>query len=83
MNVSLWPSFQFVIDDKVIKEYYEKYLSAVKQGQWIDKYWTTEDDWGCYNHHSITCSVCKEEYNGKYFRRSNYCPHCGAKMYIC
>ena len=89
MIVSLWPSFQFVIDDKAIKEYYEKYLcdntTTVKQGQWIDKYWTTEDDWGCYNHHTITCSICKEEYNWKDFSisKSNYCPHCGAKMYIC
>ena len=29
MIVSLWPSFQFVIEDKVMKEYYEKYLKTI------------------------------------------------------
>ena len=62
----------------------EAYLLAedgwrkVSQAEWIERRWTTEDDWGCINHRSIECSACKTEIkNGEL---TNYCPHCGAEM---
>lgn len=81
MIVSLWPSFQFVIEDKVMKEYYEKYLrdntTTVKQGQWINPHWQSSI-------HCMNCNQCKYEaqhsvHHGveKYY---HYCPNCGAKM---
>lgn len=80
MIVSLWPSFQFVIDDKVMKEYYEKYLKTiptadvvpVKHGKWIDEL----DPWD--RQHIGKCSECGKRYcDYMYFR---FCPNCGAKM---
>jgi hypothetical protein len=50
----------------------------VKHGEWVDKRWTTECDWCDMNHHSIICSVCKEETYGGI--KTKYCPDCGAKM---
>lgn len=55
-----------------------KEYAEVKHGEWIDKRWTTECDWCDMNHHSITCSVCKEETYGGI--KTKYCPDCGAKM---
>jgi hypothetical protein len=52
--------------------------AEVKHGEWIDKRWTTECDWCDMTHHSITCSVCKEETYGGI--KTKYCPDCGAKM---
>lgn len=52
--------------------------AEVKHGEWVDKRWTTECDWCDMNHHSITCSVCKEETYGGI--KTKYCPDCGAKM---
>lgn len=52
----------------------------VKHGRWIDKTWTTEDDWSCYNHHIVICSVCNKQFDYTINEKSNYCPNCGAKM---
>lgn len=52
----------------------------VRHGRWIDKTWTTEDDWSCYNHHVIICSVCNKQFDYIINEKSNYCPNCGAKM---
>lgn len=52
----------------------------VKHGQWHDKTWTTEDDWSCYNHHVVICSVCNKQFDYIINEKSNYCPNCGAKM---
>lgn len=51
----------------------------IVHAQWIEKYWTTEDDWGVFNHHTLTCSACAEEYQWSR-GKTNYCPNCGAKM---
>jgi len=42
---------------------------------WIEKYYTTEDDWGVINHHYYICPKCEIKVKEK----SNYCPNCGAK----
>ena len=52
----------------------------VRHGRWIDKAWTTEDDWSCYNHHVVICSVCNKQFDYIINEKSNYCPNCGAKM---
>ena len=52
----------------------------IRHGQWIDKIWTTEDDWSCYNHHVVICSVCNKQFDYVINEKSNYCPSCGAKM---
>lgn len=52
----------------------------VRHGRWIDKTWTTEDDWSCYNHHIVICSVCNKQFDYTINEKSNYCPNCGAKM---
>lgn len=52
----------------------------VRHGRWIDKTWTTEDDWSCYNHHVVICSVCNKQFDYIINEKSNYCPNCGAKM---
>ena len=49
---------------------------SVVHGRWETKAYTTEDDWGVINHREEVCSEC-----GKWqIERSNFCPHCGAKM---
>jgi hypothetical protein len=52
----------------------------VRHGRWIDKTWTTEDDWSCYNHHIVICSVCNKQFDYVINEKSNFCPSCGAKM---
>lgn len=52
----------------------------VRHGRWIDKTWTTEDDWSYYNHHVVICSVCNKQFDYVINEKSNYCPNCGAKM---
>ena len=52
----------------------------VRHGRWIDKTWTTEDDWSCYNHHVVICSVCNKQFDYVINEKSNFCPNCGAKM---
>lgn len=52
----------------------------VRHGRWIDKTWTTEYDWSCYNHHAVICSVCNKQFDYVINEKSNYCPNCGAKM---
>lgn len=53
------------------------YRKQVK-AEWIEHRWTTEDDWGYFNHRSIECSDCGIEiYKGE---PTDYCPHCGAEM---
>lgn len=52
----------------------------VRHGRWIDKTWTTEDDWSCYNHHVVICSVCNKQFDYVINEKSNFCPSCGAKM---
>lgn len=48
------------------------------KGEWIERRWTTEDDWGYFNHRSIECSNCHVEiYKGN---PTDYCPKCGAEM---
>ena len=54
----------------------------VRHGRWIDKAWTTEDDWSCYNHHVVICSVCNKQFDYIINEHSNYCPNCGADMRI-
>ena len=54
-------------------------VTPVIHAKWIDKYWTTEDDWGVVNHHTLTCSACVKEYQWSR-GKTNYCPNCGAKM---
>lgn len=54
-------------------------VAPVIHAQWIEKYWTTEDDWGVINHHTLTCSACAKEYQ-RDRGKTNYCPNCGAKM---
>ena len=50
----------------------------VVHGQWSEKRWMTEDDWGVINHRAIVCSACKGEIaDGE---KTCYCPNCGAKM---
>ena len=50
----------------------------VVHGQWSEKRWMTEDDWGVINHRAIVCSACKGEIaDGE---KTRYCPNCGAKM---
>ena len=76
MIVSLWPSFQFVIEDKVMKEYYEKYLrdntTTVKQGRWVKQ----PLDFDLCGIVYYQCSECRKEQQIP----SNYCPFCGALM---
>lgn len=52
----------------------------VRHGRWHDKTWTTEDDWSCYNHHVVICSVCNKQFDYVINEKSNFCPSCGAKM---
>ena len=57
----------------------------VRHGKWIEKRWSTEDDWGVINWHSLTCSACghEERTNGlspNSIYKYDYCPHCEAKM---
>lgn len=52
----------------------------VKHGRWIDKTWTTEDDWSCYNHHIVICSVCNKQFDYVINEKSKYCSNCGARM---
>ena len=50
----------------------------VRHGQWETKEYTTEDsfdDW-IVIHHEEVCSECGKGQG----ERSNFCPHCGAKM---
>ena len=55
-----------------------KIQQKINHGQWIEKEWSTEDDWGCTNHRAITCSCCNQSiYKGE---KTPYCPYCGAKM---
>lgn len=54
-------------------------VAPIIHAQWIEKYWTTEDDWGVFNHHTLTCSACAEEYQWSR-GKTNYCPNCGARM---
>lgn len=60
-------------------------VAPVRHGRWIEKRWSTEDDWGVINWHSLTCSACdhEERTNGlspNSIYKYDYCPHCGAKM---
>ena len=53
-------------------------VMPVIHGQWSEKRWMTEDDWGVINHRAIVCSACKGEIaDGE---KTCYCPNCGAKM---
>lgn len=64
--------------DKLAEKLYEDGWRKQQKGVWLERRWTTEDDWGCINHRSIECSACKTEiYNGE---PTEYCPHCGAEM---
>lgn len=70
-------------EDKAYKYCYNHFISAedivpVRHGEWKYRRWTTECDWGCINHRSITCSACKVEFVDT--EPTNYCPNCGAKM---
>lgn len=61
-----------------VEKYCRNYFSKQIEAKWIEHKWTTEDDWGCFNHRSIECSACRTEiYKGE---SVNYCPNCGAKM---
>jgi hypothetical protein len=64
--------------DKLAEKLYEDGWRKQQKGVWLERRWTTEDDWGYFHHISIECSVCKTEiYTGE---PTKYCPHCGAEM---
>lgn len=64
--------------DKLAEKLYKDGWRKQQKGVWLERRWTTEDDWGCINHRSIECSVCKIEiYTGE---PTEYCPNCGAEM---
>ena len=82
MIVSLWPSSQFVIDDKVIKEYYEKYLKTIPI---VDAMSIIHGEWivcGDGKNVPYLCSHCGKTVPAmliEYYPHK-YCPNCGAKM---
>lgn len=53
-------------------------VAPVVHGEWIQRMWKSECDWGSISHRGITCSACKVEFVDK--EPTNYCPNCGAKM---
>lgn len=65
-------------EEAIAEDLLEADWTKKEQGQWATRYWNTEDDWGIWNHHSVSCSACGAEfYNGS---RTPYCPNCGAEM---
>ena len=73
------PPYQLSAAADAIEKLTSADVAPVVHAQWIEKYWTTEDDWGVFNHHTLTCSACAEEYQWSR-GKTNYCPNCGAKM---
>ena len=68
MIISISPNQQFVIEDKEIKEYYNKNLHT--HGYWI----ASEDSL------MASCSHCSMTFPGWRIWPANYCPNCGTKM---
>ena len=74
------PYLVSAIPEEVIRSLPPADVTPVTHGEWIDGEWTTEDDWGCFNHHVIICSNCMKHFDYRTAEKSNYCPSCGAKM---
>ena len=74
------PYLVSAVPEEVIRSLPPADVVEVRHGHWIDKAWTTEDDWGCYNHRVVICSVCNKQFDYIIKEKSKYCPNCGAKM---